>query len=269
MKPVQIVAIMLVKNEDIYIERVIRNIMDFCDRIIITDHQSVDQTFEICRRLADEFPKIELRSIRHPQESALVIEPYAGTNTWVFGVDGDEIYNPKGLKMMREYVLKGAFSEDWCIFGNVLNVKSLDLNRKTARGYLAPPSRSMTKLYNFSMIESWANCPERLHGDDIKFKKGFSSDLRRYLHTEIPWDQSYFQCLHMPFMKRSSLDKAGIIKTRLIPEEVLRTSLQKNGVWRLLRVIKLKILQLIGLDWKNQKYGRGPLVEKDVSVFFT
>ena len=42
----KIVAIMLIRNEDIHIERVIRNIVDFCDTIIITDHQSTDGTFE-------------------------------------------------------------------------------------------------------------------------------------------------------------------------------------------------------------------------------
>jgi glycosyltransferase involved in cell wall biosynthesis len=269
MQPIQIVAIMLVKNEDIYIERSIRNIVDFCDKIIITDHQSTDGTFEICKRLAHEFPKIVLQSIKTPQESAAAIEPYIGTSTWVFGVDGDEIYNPQGLKLMRESLLEGAFANDWCIFGNVLNVMSLDLNKKTASGHLAPPSRSMTKIYNFSMIESWENCPERLHGEDVKFKTGFNFNLRRYLHTEIPWDQSYFQCLHMAFMKRSSLDKIRIFKTRLIPEMVLSANTEKNAALRLLRKLRLQMSLLFGLDWKNQKYRRGPLVKKDVSVFFS
>ena len=65
----QIVGIMLVKNEDVYIEHAIRNVMAFCDKIIIFDHQSTDHTFEICSRLADEFQKIELRRIQSPVES--------------------------------------------------------------------------------------------------------------------------------------------------------------------------------------------------------
>jgi glycosyltransferase involved in cell wall biosynthesis len=264
----QIVGIMLVKNEDVYIERSIRNIIDFCDKIIITDHQSTDGTFEICRALAEIFPKIDLRSIQSPHESALAIEPYAGTNTWIFGVDGDEIYDPQGLKTMRKHLLNGLFSKDWCIFGNALNVISLDLDKKIAKGHLAPPCRPTSKLYNFSFIEWWINSSERLHGEDIKFKPGSDGGLRRYLHTEISWDQSYFRHLHMPFMKRSTQQKASFIKTRLNPDELMRADLEKYKLARLLRLLRIQVAQVFGFDWKNKKYRRGPLVEKDITQFF-
>lgn len=52
MKEIQIIGIMLVKNEDVFIERAIRNIVDFCDRIIITDHRFTDLTYKICEYLA-------------------------------------------------------------------------------------------------------------------------------------------------------------------------------------------------------------------------
>lgn len=97
MENFQIVASVLVRNENIFIEHVIRNIAAFCDKIIITDHQSTDRTFEICKRLADEHPKIELSNIQSPREAAIAIEPYFGTDNWIFGVDGDEVYNPEGL----------------------------------------------------------------------------------------------------------------------------------------------------------------------------
>jgi cellulose synthase/poly-beta-1,6-N-acetylglucosamine synthase-like glycosyltransferase len=59
----QIIGIILIKNEDIHIERVIRNILNFCDSIIVTDHQSEDRTFEIVENLAKEFPQITLKKI--------------------------------------------------------------------------------------------------------------------------------------------------------------------------------------------------------------
>src|SRR4051812_41045475 len=98
-----IVGIALVRNEDIFVERAIRNAIDFCDLLIIADHRSTDNTFAILTRLAAEFPKkIQLVRIQEPQESHFLINDYAGTPTWVFAVDGDEIYDPAGLFRFRE-----------------------------------------------------------------------------------------------------------------------------------------------------------------------
>ncbi|MEI9897647.1 MAG: hypothetical protein WDN28_28255 [Chthoniobacter sp.] len=36
----QIVGITLVRNEDVFVERAVRNAIDFCDRLIIADHYS-------------------------------------------------------------------------------------------------------------------------------------------------------------------------------------------------------------------------------------
>lgn len=261
---------MLVRNEDVFIERAVRNIVDFCDKIIITDHQSTDRTYEICQRLAAEFPKIDLRRIERPAESAGAIAAYYGTNTWIFGVDGDEIYDPEGLAVMRERLMSGDFSDMWCVFGNVLNVTRLNMERKTAKGHLAPPSRPVTKLYNFSIIEDWLDCTkERLHGEKIVFKPGYHFMLRRYLHQEMKWEEAYFRCLHVPFLARSSHDRAsGFLSTRLNPDEILRMGNETNPFRRLAASLKLRLNQLLKRDWKSQKYKRGPVVEKDVAIFF-
>src|ERR1035437_6305981 len=74
MNTTQIVGIVLIKNEDVHIEQAVRNIVQFCDSIIITDHQSQDRTYEILERLAKEYPSIVLKRIEHPRESHKVIE---------------------------------------------------------------------------------------------------------------------------------------------------------------------------------------------------
>lgn len=268
MASVRIIGSVQVKNEDIYVERSIRNILNFCDEILITDNLSTDNTYEICQKLASRYPKIRLVSIQHPRDAALILEPYYGTNSWIFGVDGDEIYDPHGLCIMRERIMNGDFDGDWCIFGNVLNVVSLSLERKTARGYLAPPSRSMTKLYNFQMIEDWRDCPERFLGGEIKFKNGYHAGLRRQLHVEVSWEQSYFRCLHMAFMKRSTRQKLRFAKTRLNPDEINYINAQPNRALKMIRTLQLWVGQLTGRDWKSQKYRRGLQVKKDVTPFF-
>ena len=265
---IQIVGIMLVKNEDVYIERAIRNVVDFCDRIIITDHQSTDRTFEICSRLAGEFPKIELRRIQSPVESAAAIAPYYDTPTWIFAVDGDEIFDPVGLKEMRRRLLNGEFLKDWNLFANTLNCIKLDLETKTAWGHLAPPSRAGARLFNFSIIEDWPGCAERLHGENIVFKPGYHAGLRHYLHEEMDWDRSYFRYVHASFLMRSSLDKVRLVKTRLNPDELLKITSSTNWFRKLVAMIKVRFAQFAKKDWKNQKYRRGPVVEKNVSAFF-
>ncbi len=269
MDHVQIVASILIRNEDIYIEKVIRNIVDFCDKIIITDHQSKDRTFEICQRLSGEFPKIELHSIQALGESSQVLRPYYGTNTWVFAVDGDEIFDPTGLQEMRSRLLAGEFSESWNIFANTLHCVKLDLDTKKAWGYLAPPARAGARLYNFSIIDDWHDYGERLLGNKMVFKEGYHLGLRRYLHKELDWDTSYFRYVHTSFLPRSSMDKRAFVNTRLNADEVEKINNQKNPIRKLSRWLKTYILHFMGRDWKNQKYRQGPLVEKDVSAFFS
>jgi cellulose synthase/poly-beta-1,6-N-acetylglucosamine synthase-like glycosyltransferase len=268
MSNIRIVASVLIKNEDLYIERVIRNIIDFSDEIIITDHQSMDRTFEVCRALAGEFPKIVLRRIQHLGESAEAIAPYHGTNSWLFAVDGDEIFDPTRLKQMRARLLNGEFSQDWNIFANTLHCERIDLQNKKAWGYLAPPARAGARLFNFSMIEDWQDHGERLLGDKITFKKGYHAGLRRYLHQEQDWENSHFRYVHMSFLPRSSLDKTRLLQTRLNADEVSRIDNQKNLINKMVIAFKVRFAQVMKRDWKNQKYRRGPVVEKDVSVFF-
>jgi glycosyltransferase involved in cell wall biosynthesis len=259
----QIVGIVLIKNEDLQIERVLRNIASFCDRIIVTDNQSQDRTLEIVTRLSKEFPHLEVREINHPRESHQVLEPLAGTPTWIFAADGDEIYDPAGLGKMRSRLMSGEFAETWAIYGNVLNCTNLNIQDRSAKGYLAPPCRSMTKLYNFSLIESWVDCPERLHGGQLVFKNRAADGPRRFLHTEVSWEAADFRCLHTVFMPRSS-GSQGKNHWNPVEMDILKAAPQQSFSFSR---FKMALEAFLGLDWKNRKYRRGKLVQKDISAF--
>ena len=161
--PWRIVGIMLLRNEDLHVEHAIRNAVAFCDLLLVADHHSEDGTWAIVSALAREFATIQPTRISRCSESHQLIEGFAGSNTWVFGLDGDEIYDPQGLAALRAALLAGAYADCWSLLGNVLHCVELDPARGTAKGYLAPPALSMTKLFNFSRISSWRNCPQRLH----------------------------------------------------------------------------------------------------------
>ena len=263
----KIIGILLVKDEDIFIENVVLNILEFCDEVFIAENYSRDRTFTILSELAEKYNKIRLVRVSHPKESQEFIEEFAGTNTWVFGVDGDEIYDPAGLRTMKKLLHDGSFKEYWCIYGNVLNCKSIDITTGIAKGYLAPPSRSMTKLYNFSMVESWTDCPQRLHSGILRFKASESDPPRHRLHETLEWEQSYFRCLHAAFMQRSSLDINPEHPSRLNPSEIFKLR-SAHADKSYLKYFFRRIRAELGFDYKHKKYRSGPLVQKNIAPFF-
>ena len=266
MSATQVVGIMLVKNEDLFIERVLRNVLEFCDKIIVADDRSTDRTTEILKTLAAQHPKIEYHRLKTVRESHALVASYAGTPSWVFAVDGDEIYDPAGLAGFRRGLLDGRYDAWWQVFGNVLNCTALDVPGRTAKGHLAPPCRSMTKLYNFAAIESWGGeCGERLHGGEIRFKPGYAADKRLSLHEQTDWDHSLFRCLHICFLRRSSRDPAFEgLSARMSPVD-----LQKGGpLDRVMRFVRRVLRRPNPSDWKLEKYTRGPEVSCEVSAFF-
>ncbi len=260
----QVVGILLVKDEDLFVERAVRNAIGFCDRFVAVDNGSNDGTTAILKRLREEFhDKMEIHRASHPRLSHELIQPFAGTRTWIFGVDGDEVYDPEGLLRMRGRLESGEFDSEWCLFGNVLNVRSLDHAKGIAEGHLSPPCRSMTKLYNFNAISAWEGpCHERMHGGKVIYREGFHERLRRNLHEEVSWEATDFRCLHLCFIRRSSMEKENTPP---------RSNIMDRYAWsftKLLRTAADFLLRRSPIDSKEQRYGRGPLVSKPMASFF-
>lgn len=258
----RVVGIMLVRNEEYFVECALRNIVNFCDEIIVCDHQSKDSTLQILEKISKEFSrKIKIIGIRSPRESHTVIQSFAGTDTWIFAVDGDEVYDPLGLSRFRKRLEEGEFNKDWVVFGNVLNITRMDELTQTAWGYLAPPCRSMTKLFNFSAIDSWeGDVPERLHGGKINFRSGYHLGLRNESFKEIDWDDADFRCLHLCFILRSSIDKEGVVRPNIMDRHAW-------SIKKIFREIVSLILRRPPVRWKEEKYARGSLVKKDIQSF--
>jgi hypothetical protein len=262
----QIVGIVLVRNEDVFVEQAIRNVADFCDRIHAVDHVSTDGTWNVLQALAAEFDHLEVRRARHAGESHTLIEPYAGTDTWVFGVDGDELYDPGRLAGFREELLGGAYREAFKVASNVLNCVELD--RETAAGYLSPPSRSITKLYNFGAIEGWhGDGSERLHGGTIAFRAGYDERAVDNIGERLSWDETPLRCLHGCFLRRSSRDTESQNAGRPILEHSGMHDRSLSGAIK--RKLRRHAPPAETTDWKRQKYMRGELVTVDATPFFS
>ena len=232
--------------------------------MILVDHGSRDRTPEILERFAAESRiPTSLHHVRNPAVSHDLIKGYAGQSLWLFGVDGDELYDRERLLAFKPRLLSGEYRDCWQIKGNVLHCTELADDRTAARGYPAPPNSSMTKLFNFGIIESWeGETPERLHGPSIVFKEPYEFN-QHMLNRRYSWDESPFRCLHLTFLRRSSRDRGRL------PRRNLKDA---NAPRRLPRRLWGDLLERMGFaarsSWKLEHYRHGELVTVSAEPFF-
>lgn len=238
----RIVGIVLVQNEEHFVTWAIGNAMAFCDEWLVIDNRSRDATPGKLAALAAAHPgKIRLIDEPYALRTNGYLQPYIGEDVWVFGLDGDEIYDRDGLARLRGRVLAGEFARSWRIAGHSLHATQVDLADGTATGYVTPPAAPATKLYNFAAMVSWHSNTQRLHGMPV-LKPGFSASDERSLAEETGWEQCDFRNLHMCFFPRSSINA----------EIEMRANITDRSFRNVLRRPVFKALQAIGL-------GRGRL----------
>ena len=252
---IEIIGICLVKNEDIYIERVLKNISNFCDKIRVIDNGSEDDTVEIVKKCMKVCPNISLEYISNVSKTQNTVEKYAGEDKWVFGVDGDEIYDPKGLSHLRLKILSGKYQRFWMLRGYFYHLVNLNEKTKIAEGHLAPPAKDPNKLYNFSLLKSWKsdNFQAFTHCQTHIFKEGKYNSKKlpkmKFLHKSCGWDDCLLRCVHTRMLKRSSIENFDtFINTRLNLSNVIDVDVREHNF--------------------RKKYRKGKKIEKDVSKFF-
>ena len=249
----EIVGICVIKNEDIYIDRVLKNIVSFCDKVRVIDNCSTDSTVPIVEQFLEDHPNVSLESIQDISMSHDLVQEYVGSDTWVFCVDGDEIYDPGGLERLKFLMEDGKCQKYWMLRGYFYHLISLDIAEKQAVGYMAPPAKDPNKLYNFSLLESWPIDREVPVGHCMthKFKNpkynSYNLPKKRLLYNEFGWDSCPLRCVHTRMLKRSSREEYDtFINARLNISNVLHN---KPHNFR-------------------EKYRIGKERKKDVSQFF-
>ena len=268
----RIVGVVLVHDEDVFVERAVRNVAAVCDRIHAFDHVSTDRTAEILAGLARELDHLEVRTTPDARDSHRALEQYAGTETWALGVDGDELYDPEALTGLRALLEGGAYADAFHLKAHVLNCVALDLEQQTATGHMSPPSRPVTKLFNLGAVDAWSGAPQRLHAGAPRFRPGFDWSSLRYVSEDYEWATDPLRMLHTCFLRRSSADAA--------PAPAARRNLSETGAFRRgarglvdrLRYRRhidprMKAYRAQGSSWKEEWYARGPAVTVDASPF--
>jgi Glycosyl transferase family 2 len=259
----RIVGSVLVRNEDVFVAQAIRNVASFCDRIHAVDHVSTDRTWEILRTLSRELDHLDVRRSHNAATAHRLLAPYAGTDTWVLGVDGDELYDPEGLARLRGDLLAGAHAEVFRVKAHVLNCDELDIAGGTASGWLAPPSRPITKLFNFGAVDSWAESPDPLQAGDVVFRAGQHWESRKDLADSTSWGTDPLRCLHLCFLSRSSRDTS---ETRANLDE--SGEYDRGPLGMLKRLLRPPRRPPADGNWKREWYARGERVTIDARPFF-
>ena len=178
------------------------------------------------------YDHLDVRRARHAGDSHTLVEPYAGTDTWVFGVDGDELYDPARLAGFREELLGGAYDDVFKVASNVLNCVELDREARTASGYLSPPSRSITKLYNFARdrVAGAATAPSGSTAGRSCSATATTSARSTTSASVCPGTETPLRCLHACFLRRSTEDPSA--RARLTGRPILEETGMHDRSWR-------------------------------------
>ena len=272
-KGTQILGVWLLRDEEYFAAWSLMNAVEFCDRVLVMDNRSRDRTREIVEAVAARHGHIEILDVEDARDTHKHLEAFADTRTWVFGVDGDEIYDPAGLARLRTRLLAGAFDAHWHVAGHTLHALGLRFDRARAFGHAQPATPGITKLYNFGAVESWRpGRHERLHGlRSVVFRPGYGRDSVLHMWRREHWDGADFRCLHLCFMPRSPLDEpvgGGDIEPtgRANPAERMKARVLLRRARRAV-LRRLDPCHDVRRNYKHRHYARGPVATFDIASF--
>jgi len=266
----RIVGIVLVRNEENFVSWAIENAIGFVDEMLVIDNMSRDGTSDRLAALASRHPQIHVIKDTQPDRTNRHLQSYIGEDVWVFGLDGDEIYDRDGLRRMRARVLSGEFARRWSVFGHSLHPTVLDLDARRATGYVTPTAAPATKLYNFAIIDSWHASTQRLHGRPV-LKPGYHFADGDKSSAGATWTASDFRNLHMCFFPRSSLDEATEVRANITDRSF--RNVVRRPVFRALMALGVKgrvadyLAMRSGLK-KPLRYMRGDVVQMALGESF-
>lgn len=192
-----ILGICLVKNEDIYIYQVLKNILDFCDEIIVLNNLSTDNTIKEVNKIKSK--KIKIYNVDSPFGTNKYLKKYTNTDTWVLGVDGDELYDPVGLSEFKKELKDRKWDDYFLIKGAQINIFDLNIKDNKGTGYSNENGcRGCGKLYNFkNLTRCFSDKQERLHGYH-EIKEGCKN-----IKLD-DFDNCKLRFLHLCFINRTS-----------------------------------------------------------------
>jgi len=207
---------MIVKNEEVFLEKCLESVKDYVDEIIIVDTGSTDKTVEIAGRYTDKvyFHPWE-GSFSKARNQAL---SYA-TSDWIFIIDGDEELLEGNGEKLRKTVLEAGSADAFL----VNTVSTYSNGKKTARHNSERLFRNNGVIYYEGIVHNLvkgASCVkasniEVMHyGYDVDEKKAYEKFIRttellkKQIH-ENPKDPMPHHYLSASYIARGMNDDAA------------------------------------------------------------
>lgn len=190
-----IVGVLQVKDSELIVESAVKNILPLLDYLLILENNSSDSTYDKITRMSEDNEKIIVRKILNTESGGRYLYSLFGTDTVVIKVDADEIWNPKFIPIFRSSLQSQNFKNftKIKILQGCLHVNELNLKKPHSSGKLS----DFSWVYYFGNIMAWGQFNERLHGDNIVFRK---NSCESPIEIEVPKPV----VLHLPFIKTSN-----------------------------------------------------------------
>jgi len=136
-------VIILTYNEEIHIERCIRNVLPLVERVVVVDSFSTDHTIEIARGLGAEVVQRKFKN--QADQFQWVLDTIPLTSDWILRLDADEYLEPALIDEIRcrvprlpfettgvNFKRKFIFREKWMRWGGYYPTVLLRLFRRGA-----------------------------------------------------------------------------------------------------------------------------------------
>jgi len=194
---------MIVKNEDQWVSFALASILPYVDEILVTDTGSLDDTINLIKSI--QSPKIKLSCIKAitPAEitQARSDQLAKTTTSWVWIVDGDEIYPSVTAKecvgFTKNDTCEGVLVRRYDLLGDVYHRQIESVGSYNLFGHTG---HLLVRLINLSKLKNLS-----YHGDYPI--EGFYDDLGNSILTHDPslWPATKNYLYHAMYLKRSSL----------------------------------------------------------------
>lgn len=156
-----ITAIILTKNEEVNIERCIKSIKSFVDRIVVIDSGSTDRTVEIAKKMGAEIFEHPFK--HYAAQFNWALDNIGLNTTWVYRIDADEYVT---TELAQEIVAKCKAHHDDDVTAFLMKHKLYFLGKYLTHGGAYP----FIKITVFK--PEYARFEERAMGEHIVPVKG-------------------------------------------------------------------------------------------------
>lgn len=171
-----ITAIILTKNEEVNIERCIRSIKDWVDRVVVVDSGSTDKTVELAKGLGAEIYHHE-PFVHYAGQFNWALDNVDVKTKWVYRIDADEEVTPE---LASEIVENCQKHHDDDVNGFVMKFKIAFMGTFLKHGGMYP-------FYNLTIFKyGIGRYEDRALGEHVILSEGKTIDLKN-------------DCLHYDF----------------------------------------------------------------------